>query len=79
MLAPIPSTMYNSIGKNLILNPYNIVLPDDTRLFEADRKSDLVRSVAGNDSKVIIAVVVVFERSGRGGDSNEVGRGVANS
>lgn len=71
--------MYNSIGKNLILNPYNIVLPDDTRLFEADRKSDLVRSVAGNDSKVIIAVVVVFERSGRGGDSNEVGRGVANS
>lgn len=55
--------MYNSIGKNLILNPYNIVLPDDTRLFEADRKSDLVRSVAGNESKVIIAVV--FERSDR--------------
>lgn len=68
--------MYNSIGKNLILNPYNIVLPDDTRLFQADRKSDLVRGVAGNDSKVIIAVAVErsdwSESRGDGdGDSNE--------
>lgn len=36
--------VYNSIGRNLILNPYKIVLSDDTRGLESDRESDLVRT-----------------------------------